>query len=83
MVFFSGTTDIWSSYGMVPYLSYTIHFIDNDWELKSRCLQTVFIPQDHTADHLAEALETTLALESWNLKQQQQVAITTDNGAKQ
>ena len=29
MVFFLGTTDLWSSCGMVPYLGFTIHFIDN------------------------------------------------------
>ena len=79
MVFFSGTTDLWSSRGMVPYLGFTIHFIDNAWNLKSRVLQTVFMPEDHTADHLAQAFESTL--ETWDLKKEQMVVITTDNGA--
>ena len=43
MVFFSGTTDLWSRRGMVPYLGFTIHFIDNACNLKSRVLQTVFM----------------------------------------
>ena len=36
------------------------------------------MPEDHTADHLAQALESTL--ETWDLKKEQMV-ITTDNGA--
>ena len=27
--FFSGTTDLWTSKAMHPYLSYTVHFIDS------------------------------------------------------
>ena len=42
-------------------------------------LQTVFMPEDHTADHLAQALESTL--ETWDLKKEQMVVITTDNVA--
>ena len=36
------------------------------------------MPKDHTAINIADALET--ILESWNLKSEQQVCITTDNG---
>ena len=78
-ILFSGTHDLSLSRAMVPYLGFTIHFIDNAWNLKSRVLQTVFMPEDHTADHLAQALESTL--ETWDLKKEQMVVITTDNGA--
>ena len=44
-----------------PYLAYTVHFIDGDWTLKSRCLQALYLPQDHTADNISEAVTTTLA----------------------
>ena len=47
--YFSAITDLWSSYGMVPYISYTLHFIDGTWNFVSRCLQTQFLPCDHTA----------------------------------
>ena len=50
--YFSATSDMWSV-GMKPYLSYTVLFVDSDWTLQSRCLQTAFMPEDHTADHLA------------------------------
>ena len=46
VTFFSATTDLWSSIGLKPYLSYTIHFINSDWELCSHCLQTQLIPED-------------------------------------
>ena len=72
--YFSATTDLWSSIGLRPYLSYTVHYIDSTWTLKSMCLQTHYMP-DHTADSLVDALTT---LQSWNL---QQVCITTDNGS--
>ena len=76
--FFAATTNLWSSTGLMPYLSYTVHFINKSWELKVHCLQTVFMPDDHTGENVAEFLK--MSLETWNLQQQKQVAITTDNG---
>lgn len=76
--FFAATTDMWSSSTTEPYISYTVHYIDRDWCLKSRCLQTLYLPQDHTADNLAESMTETL--ESWGLKAANQVCLTTDNG---
>ena len=64
---------------MVPYMSYTIHFISSCWELKSRCLQTQFLPEDHTGENLAEAMEATL--DSWGLTNKKQVCLTTDSGS--
>nr|XP_054594508.1 E3 SUMO-protein ligase ZBED1-like [Nothobranchius furzeri] len=71
------TTDMWSSRTCEPYMSVTVHFIE-DWELKSACLQTSYFPQDHTGEHIAEALQETL--KSWNLNPTGLVAVTTDNG---
>ena len=64
---------------MVPYLSYTVHFIDSTWKLKCRCLQTQFLPEDHTGENLTEALLS--ALDSGDLKADQQVCLSTDNGS--
>ena len=61
-------------------MSYTVHFITDSWEYRNLCLQTAFLPSDHTGDNLAEALTT---LESWSLKEEQQICITTDSGASQ
>ncbi|KAL3972567.1 protein-disulfide reductase (glutathione) [Sarotherodon galilaeus] len=66
---YATTTDLWLSRTMEPYISLTVHFINGEWKLCSRCLQTSYFPEDHTA------------LESWGLKEEFQVCITTDNGA--
>ena len=76
--FFSATTDLWSSHTMEPYLSLTIHYIDEEWTQRSLCLQTMFMPQDHTGENIAEALSE--ALQQWKLPQCNLVSITTDNG---
>ncbi|KAK6167190.1 hypothetical protein SNE40_021283 [Patella caerulea] len=55
--YFAGTTDLWSSRTMEPYMSYTAHFIDRDWNLASKHLQTVFFPDDHTGENLAAGLK--------------------------
>lgn len=73
---FSATTDLWSSQTLHPYMSYTVHFINEAWEMKSLCLETSFLPQDHTGANLADALEA-----NWGLKKVDQVCITTDNGS--
>lgn len=44
--FYSATTDLWSSRTMQPYMSLTVHFIEN-WTLRSVCIQTAYFPDDH------------------------------------
>lgn len=77
--FFSATTDMWSSHGMTPYLGYTVHHIDHEWNLKNHTLGTRFVPQDHNADILGIAMKE--LLKDWYLDPQNQVCVTTDNGA--
>lgn len=77
--YFAATTDLWSSVGLRPYMSYTIHFVDDNWKLSSRCLQTHYLPQDHTGENLADAMKETLC--TWDLKEANQVCITTDSGS--
>lgn len=77
--YFATTSDLWSSRTSEPYLSLTIHYIDKEWALQSTCLQTVYFPEDHTAEIISQGLED--ALESWGLSEDRQVCITTDNGA--
>ena len=77
--FFSATSDMWSSNTMEPYMSYTIHFIDPDWKLQSRCLQTLYVPKDHTAETLADGMNE--ILNEWQPSPSNQVCLTTDSGA--
>ena len=59
MKYYAATTDMWSSDTGAPFLSYTVHFIDEDWQLKSR-LQALYLPADHTANNLADSLSSIL-----------------------
>lgn len=78
VTFFSTTMDLWSSRTSEPYISLTVHFVDEEFELKSRCLQTSYFPTDHTGENIALGLREALA--AWDLCEERQVAITTDNG---
>ena len=77
--YFAATTDLWSSATSEPYISYTVHFINRNWELHSRCLQTMFMPEQHTGENIAEAIQVTL--EAWGLPEAHQVCLTTDSGS--
>ena len=77
--FFSATTDLWSSEGLRLYMSYTVHYINKEWKLLSKCLRTTFLPQDHTGENLAKAFTETLT--SWGLHAENQVCLTTDSGS--
>jgi len=46
---------MWSSRTMQPYMSYKVDFIDKEC-LRDRCLKTMFLPKDYTADNIMEAL---------------------------
>nr|XP_054606785.1 E3 SUMO-protein ligase ZBED1-like [Nothobranchius furzeri] len=77
--FFASTTDMWSSRTSDPYMSLTIHYVDKDWKLKNKCLETSFFPEDHTGENIAKGLKEFLS--SWNLQEEKQVCVTTDSGA--
>lgn len=76
--FFATTSDLWSSRTSEPYLSLTIHYIDN-WKLCSVSLQTTYFPEDHTGELIAQGLRD--ALECWGLKEDNMTCMTTDSGA--
>ncbi|MBN3307907.1 ZBED1 protein, partial [Amia calva] len=77
--FYASTTDLWSSRTTEPYMSFSVNFLTEDLELKTRCLGVVYFPESHTSENIAHGLREVLT--SWNLKEENQVCITTDNGA--
>ena len=77
--FYSATTDLWSSLTAEPFISFTVHYIDENWKLHNRCLQTLYMPQAHTGINLADILRETI--EMWNLNEESLVCLTTDSGA--
>lgn len=79
VTFFSTTADLWSNRTTEPYISLTIHYIDGDWKLQNKCLQTSYFPEDHTGEIIAAGLRD--ALSCWGLKESCQVCMTTDIGS--
>ena len=53
--FFAATTDLWSSDSCHPYLTLSVHFISTNWDLKSFCLDTAVLYEDHTGRNIADA----------------------------
>ena len=75
----SFTTDLWTAkYQNRSYISLSIHFIDNVWELQSYCLETREVSVDHTAENIASELKELLS--DWKVKERV-CGFTTDNAA--
>lgn len=64
--YYASTTDLWSSCTTEPYMSYTVHFLTNDFELKTRCLEVAYFPESHTSENMASTLREVLA--NWSLQ---------------
>ena len=72
------TTDLWTSqHQHRSYISFTVHFIDSEFKMQSRCLQTQEVPQDHNASSLKEVLSS--LFDSWKISDKV-CGATTDNG---
>lgn len=50
------TSDMWTSAAKRGYMVVTLHFIDDNWEMKDIILGFVRVMYPHTADRLADAL---------------------------
>ncbi|XP_067934678.1 E3 SUMO-protein ligase ZBED1-like [Watersipora subatra] len=74
---FSITTDGWSSIAGDPYMSLSIHFIDSEWLLQTRCLATMYLPKAHTAETICDFIREVLL--EYDLYLEQKVFITTDS----
>lgn len=71
------TSDLWTAQHQYrSYISLTIHFVCTDFKLQSKCLQTLEIPQDHTAASLQEVLSD--MFKAWSLSNKV-CGATTDN----
>ena len=77
--FFAAITDLWSSDSCHPYLTLSIHFISTNWDLKSFCLDTAELYEDHTGRNIADAV--TDVFDNLRLQVKNLVAATTDNGS--
>ena len=74
------TTDGWSSRANHSYInSITLHYINNEWEMKCFLLETREMVEQHTAANLANYLEEGLV--RWNLAATSISAKVTDNAS--
>ena len=76
--YYSVTTDLWTSWAKHAYTGLTVHDMSGDFSLRNHLLETKEFPDTHTANNIAEELET--ILQEWNLPQDKLCAVTTDNG---
>lgn len=70
------TTDGWSSMAIDSYITYTGHYFDTNWILRSLTLSIDEILESHTADHLKD--EILEVMERWHLSNKV-TGITHDN----
>ena len=77
---FSVTTDCYTSRANEAYMGVTFHTItDDSWDLSHFILQNKVLPDQHTAENLAEALQT--VLQEWNLDSAKLSCAVVDNAA--
>ena len=76
---FSATTDLWSGDSCHPYLTLTIHFVSSNWDLKSFCLHTSALYEDHMDQNIADAISD--IFDNRNLDMKNLVATTTGNAS--
>jgi hypothetical protein len=56
----SVTLDEWTSTGVKPYMSTTLHFIDENWCLQAFPIACTLLPHPHTTSNLRQALQLNL-----------------------
>lgn len=76
----AATLDGWTSLATEGYLGITVHFIDDNWEMKGLTLGCIPVPgsTSHTADHIASVLLE--ELDRYNLRNTT-TAVVHDNGS--
>ena len=62
----------------IPYMTITAHYVDDQFNLQSKVLQTKVLNEKHTGENISVALNA--ALKSWQISEKGSV-ITTDNAS--
>ena len=73
------TTDIWTSRATESYVTFTVHWINDEWELENKVLFTKEFPERHTADNIADYLHQACA--EWNIPDDHVTAIVHNNAS--
>ena len=56
------TIDLWTSCARHPFMSFAMHLIDDNWQLKTFCFDTVSVLDDQTGQNLADAVQDILGI---------------------
>ena len=56
------TTDIWTSISSEPYMSVTVHFVNNQWKLTSMLLDIFYFPHPHDSSFILENMNRVIFL---------------------
>ena len=78
-LFVSLTTDIWTSRTEQAYLTATVHFLTEEWNMEAKVLQTREIPEKHTGVNISDRLKA--VAHEWNITSEKLAAIVRDNAA--
>jgi hypothetical protein len=77
------TTDAWTSRANNGYLSYTVHFLTANFEMRNYCLAVENVDESHTAANLANSLSE--QTNAWTSDSQRaaeiKIAVVSDNAA--
>ena len=76
---FAFTTDMWTSRSTHSYVSFTIHFINDEYHLKHYLLETKEFTEAHTAENIVEEIHC--IVNEWRLESADLIAATTDNAS--
>jgi len=72
-------SDLWTSIANDAYISLTTHYISNEWTMKSVCLGTMPVSEQHTGDNISQWIE--VIPEKFGISTQKVVSFVHDNGS--
>ena len=73
------TSNLWTSRAVESYLTITVHFINSEWKLESKVLQTKEMSKRHTGENIAEVLSS--AINRWKIDERRISAVVHDNAS--
>ena len=73
------TTDIWTSRVTEAYITLTVHYIDEDWNLKSSVLTTEEMPERHTGVNTTQRIQE--VAKEWQIPDSLVSCIVHDNAS--
>jgi hypothetical protein len=76
---FSFTTDVWTSCKMDPYLSLTVSYVYDHFQLRTFAFENKYFPGTHNAQSILDMLDK--SMEEWSLPNTVPIFCVRDNGS--